>query len=208
MMQEAGPYLGSVKKITVDANNSLFIPVSNKSAEARADFLDKFAEAENNMYIKERLVKRISQLRGKIAVLKISGQDFEREYLKDKADDAIKASKVALQEGVVEGGGMCLWRIAQDMKPKSVGEEILRKALIAPLKQNIENAGLDYAEITNGFIGGVGYDTRKNAYVDMVEYGIIDPAKVERCAVENAVANAAQFITGHCSVTEYVEPKD
>ena len=61
---------------------------------------------------------------------------------------------------------------------------------------------------TNGFIGGVGYDTRKNAYVDMVECGIIDPAKVERCAVENAVANAAQFITGHASVTDYVEPKD
>lgn len=208
MMNEANNYLGKVKKITTDANNTLLIPVSNKSAEDRAVHLQKFADIEPNMYIKERLIKRISQLKGKIAVLRIAGQDFEREYLKDKADDAIKASKVALQEGVVEGGGMCLWRIAQAIKPKNVGEEILRKALIAPLKQNIENAGLDYAEIVGGFNEKIGFDTRKNIYVNLIENGIIDPAKVERVAVENAVASAAQFITGHASVTELYEPKD
>ena len=210
MMSEAGSYLGRVKRVMSDANSTLFIPTSVDSAIQRAKFLEEFAETEPNQYIKERLVKRISQLRGKIAVLRIAGQDFEREYLKDKADDAIKASKVALQEGVVEGGGMCLWRIAQEMKPKNVGEEILRKALIAPLKQNIENAGKDYAEIA-GFMASdmarCGYDTRNNRYVDMVKNGIIDPAKVERCAVENAVANAAQFITAHCSICEFIETK-
>lgn len=215
MMSDANKYLGKVKKITCDASKTLFIPVSNAPAQQRADHLEKFAEVEQNMYIKERLVKRISQLRGKIAVLKIGGQDFEREYLKDKADDAIKASKVALQEGVVEGGGMCLWRIAQGMKPKTVGEEILKKALIAPLKQNIENAGLDYAEIVSGFSklegwsanSKPGYDTRHNRYVDMVFDGIMDPAKVERVAVENAVASAGQFITAHASITELIEEK-
>lgn len=208
MMSDADKYLGKVKKVTVDASKSLFIPVSNEPAQQRANHLQKFLELENNMYIAERLNKRISQLRGKIAVLKIGGQDFEREYLKDKADDAIKASKVALQEGVVEGGGMCLWRIAQGMKPKSIGEEILRKALVAPLKQNIENAGLDYAEIIKSMPIDCGYNTRDNKYVNMIENGIIDPAKVERCALENAVASAGQFITAHASITEKIDVKD
>jgi len=201
------PHLGIVSKLIVDANKSIFIPKDNRNAKSRADFLKKFAENEQNIYIKERLEKRISQLNGKIAILKIGGQDFEREYLKDKADDAIKATKVALQEGVVEGGGMCLWRIAQSIKPKTVGEEILKKALIAPLKKNIENAGQDYAEIVRGFSDSIGYDTRKNEYSNLLESGIIDPAKVERCALENATANAATFLTGYASITELPESK-
>ena len=205
MMQEADQYLGRAKKVVVDASNSLFIPVDTKSAKARADHLKKFAEVEQNLYIKEKLEKRVSQLNGKIAVLRIGGQDFEREYLKDKADDAIKASKVALQEGVVEGGGMCLWRVAQEMKPKTVGEIILKKALIAPLKQNIENAGGDYAEVVRGFKDNLGFDTKNNQYVVMVENGIIDPTKVERCALENATANAATFLTGYASITDLPE---
>ena len=202
MMSEADKYLGKVKKIVSDANKTLFIPVDNKSAQQRADFLEKFVREEQNMYIKERLEKRVSQLRGQIAVLKIAGQDFEREYLKDKADDAIKASKVALQEGVVEGGGMCLWRIAQDMKAKTVGEIIVKEALKAPLKQICENAGKDYAEISYCLYGDIGYDAKNDSVGDLIKAGIIDPAKVERCVVENSIANAAQFITGSVSICE------
>jgi len=207
------PYLGKVKKIIVDANKSLFIPESNKPAQKRAEFLQKFADLEQNMYIKERLVKRISQLKGQIAVMKIGGQDFEREYLKDKADDAIKASKVALQEGVVEGGGMCLWRISNGMKGKTIGEIIMKEALKAPLKTIIKNAAKDYAEIVSTFVFNkehLGYNAENNTYVNMIEHGIIDPAKVTRCAIENSIANAAQFIIGmdNGSITdEYIKDK-
>ena len=92
-------------------------------------------------------------------------------------------------------------------KTKTVGEEILKKALIAPLKKNIENAGQDYAEIVRGFSDSIGYDTRKNEYSNLLESGIIDPAKVERCALENATANAATFLTGYASITELPESK-
>lgn len=202
-------HLGLAKKVVSDSAKTLFIPEDGSKALTYANHLQKIANDEPNIYIKERLEKRISQLKGGVAVLKIGASDFEREYLKDKADDAIKASKSALEEGIVEGGGMTLWRIAQEMKPKTIGEEIMKKALISPLKKIIENAGKDYAEIANtiGKYDDTGYDAKNDKYVDMIENGIIDPGKVERCAVENAVANTAQFITGFCAITDKIEKK-
>lgn len=193
--------LGKCKRVVIDANKSLFIPEDSSKSEMYANHLKKFAKAETNMYVKERLERRISQLEGGIAVLKIGSSDFEREYLKDKADDAIKACKAALEEGVVVGGGQCLARIATNMKAKTVGEQILKKALLAPFAKILENANKDYAEVL--MKGGLnGYDVKNDKYVDMIESGIIDPAKVERCALENAVQNAAQFITMFASITE------
>ena len=203
-------HLGWVKKIVSDSNKTLFIPKDVSKSLEYSNNLQKIANIEPNMYIKERLEKRISQLRGGVAVLKIGCQDFEREYLKDKADDAIKASKSALQEGIVAGGGMTLWKIAQDMKPKTIGEEILKKALVAPFKRIIENAAKDYAEISNKISRlepGFGYNAKTDEFVNLIDEGVIDPAKVERCAIENAVSNTAQFITGFCSITDKPEKK-
>lgn len=201
--------LGWAKKVVSDQNKTLFIPKDGTSAVLYAKNLENIANEEPNMYIKQRLDRRVSQLRGGVAVLKIGANDFEREYLKDKADDAIRASKSALAEGIVEGGGMCLWRIAQKMIPKTIGEEILKKALVAPLKRIIENAGKDYAEIANTIskYDSVGYDAKNDKFVSMIESGIIDPTRVERAAVQNAIANTAQFITGFCSITDSVEIK-
>lgn len=200
-------HLGWCKKVVCDQNKTLFIPKDPSKAEIYAANLEKIADAEPNMYLKERLKKRVSQLRGGVAILRIGASDFEREYLKDKADDAIKASKSALEEGIVEGGGMTLWRIAQDMKPKTIGEEIMKKALVAPFKKIIENAGKDYAEIISKMPKDSGYDAKFDEFVPLIANGIIDPAKVERCAVENATANTAQFITGFCAITDLVEDK-
>lgn len=200
-------HLGHVKKIVCDSNKTLFIPKDNTSSVLYANSLQKLSDLEPNMYIKQRLDKRISQMRGGVAVLKIGASDFEREYLKDKADDAIRASKSALKEGIVEGGGMCLWRIAQEMKPKTVGEEILKKALTAPLRKIIENSGQDYAEIISNMPSGFGYDAKNDEYIPLIVNGIIDPAKVERCAVENSVSNVSQFITGFASITDLIEEK-
>lgn len=198
-------HLGYCKKVISDSNKSLFIPKDPSKAITYSNHLQKIADDEPNMYIKERLNKRISQLRGGIAVLKIGAPDFEREYLKDKADDAIKASKSALEEGIVEGGGLTLWRIAQNMVPKTIGEHILKKALTAPFKKIVENAGKDYSEVLLNIEDNIGFNAKTSEFVNMKEKGIIDPAKVERCAVENAVSNVAQFITGFCSITDLIE---
>lgn len=199
-------HLGRCKKVVSDANKTLFIPTDVKKSVKYANHLEGFLKDENNWYIKQKLERRVAQLRGGIAVLKIGTGDFNREYLKDKADDAIKACKVALQEGVVEGGGMCLYRIAQSMKPKTIGEDILKRALTAPFKKIVENAAKDYAEVVKNMPDGMGYDAKNDKYVKMFDAGIIDPAKVERCALENATSNAAQFITMHASITEDYEP--
>jgi chaperonin GroEL len=201
-------HLGRVKKVVCDANNSLFISDDPMKSELYATHLERFAKTETNMYIKTKLERRIAQLRGGVAVLKIGTQDFNREYLKDKADDAIKAAKSALEEGVVEGGGMAFWRIANAMKPKTIGEEILKKALTAPLRKIIENANKDYTEIVfNNITLYRGYDAKNDLCVDMFDSGIIDPTKVERCALENAISNAANFITMSASITEHVDDK-
>lgn len=206
-------HLGRAKKVVADANKTLFVPSHPEKAELYANHLEKFRNNEANWYVKQRLEKRISQLRGGVAVLKIGTQDFNREYLKDKADDAIKACKAALEEGVVEGGGMCLWRIASKMKGKTIGEQILKKSLQAPFKKICENAGKDHAEIlmdiktySDGYGTSMGYDARNDEYILLVENGIIDPAKVERAAVENAVSNAANFITMFASIVDEPAP--
>ncbi len=207
-------HLGKAKKVTIDANKSIFIADDPSKAEAYANHLEKFVDNEHNQFIKTRLQKRISQLRGGVAVLKIGSQDFNREYLKDKADDTIKACKAALEEGIVEGGGMCLWRIAQKMPNKTIGQQILRKALTAPLRKILENANVDYAEVVtkigeysgDGSVTKFGYNAKDNTYTDLVRDGVVDPAKVERCALENACSNAANFITMFASITDYVKP--
>jgi len=112
-----------------------------------------------------------------------------------------------LEEGIVEGGGMCLYRIAEALKPQTIGEEILKKALSAPLKRIIENAGEDYADIVKDMPQGHGYDAKANRYARMIECGIIDPSKVERVSLINAVSNSANLITSHASISEHVAPK-
>lgn len=199
-------HLGKVKKVTSDAHKTIFIPENPALATKYANILQSFAASEHNSYIKERLERRIAQLRGSIAILKIGAStDFERVYLKRKAEDAVKAVKAALEEGIVEGGGMALWRIGQDMKPKTLGEQILKKALSAPLQTIAKNCGKDYAELIKDLPEGKGYDAKNDKYVSMVENGIIDPTKVERCALENAVSAATTFITAFCTISDVQE---
>lgn len=198
-------HLGKAKKVISTANKTLFLG-DGESAKKHATHLEKASEFDPNQYAAKKLIERVSKLRGGVASLRIGAPtDFEREYLKFKAEDAVKAVKAALEEGVVEGGGMALWRIAQDLDTKTIGEQILSKALKAPLIKIIENCGKDYADIIKELPEGKGYDAKSDKYVDMVESGIIDPAKVERCAVENAISSASQFITSFCFITDIHE---
>lgn len=194
-------HLGQAKIISSE-KKTVFLSKNNKAKE-QADRLTAMADMNPNKWEGDRYRERAAKLRKGIAVLRIgSHSTVDMTYLKDKADDAVHATQAALEEGIVEGGGMCLWRIAQDMEPKTVGEEVLRKALCSPLKRICENAGKDYAEVVRQLQDNQGYNAKEDVTCDMFASGIVDPAKVERTAVTNALLNAAQFITTHAAVVE------
>lgn len=197
--------LGSATKVVADAHKTLFV---SDHGMAYADQLEATVESEPNMYRKEKLKERIAQLRGGVAILKVAAStDFEREYLKLKAEDAIKAVSSALEEGIVEGGGMALWRIAQSMGD-SLGEQILSKALRQPFRKIIENSGKDYAEVVAGLLPNMGWNAQNSTYSDLIADGIVDPAKVERKAVANAVSAAGTLITTFCLITDIPNDKN
>ncbi len=195
-------HLGYCKKITCEANKTQFIG-NGFSHKQYVKELEAKADTEPNIYTQKNMRQRVANLKGGIAVLRIGAPtDTEREPLKDKAEDAVKATQAALAEGIVEGGGMALYRIASDLKPKTVGEEILKRALTAPLRKIIENGGKDYAEVIKNMPDGMGYDAKEEKYVDMMANGIVDPLKVERCALENAVSAISKFITVFVTISD------
>ena len=198
-------HLGKADKVISDTKKTLFVAKTKAGAELAAR-LQVDAQEVNNQYEKENMLKRVAKLTGGIAVIKIgAATDLDRVYKKHKTDDTVAAVKAALEEGVVEGGAMALWRIAQEMDNKEVGEIILKKALTSPLRKICENAGLDYTEIVGKMPEGQGYDFKNDCYVDMIEANIIDPVKVERVSLENAVSNASMLITTHACVSEIKE---
>lgn len=214
--------LGFAKKVVCDANKTLFTTDGN-AAKKYAVLLNMQAENDPNMYSAKKIREREAKMRGGIAVLRIGAStDFERDYLRLKAEDSVKAVQAALAEGICEGGGMTLWRLAQELKANTIGEHVLKAAMTAPLRKIIENAGKDYTEIITGlkdqFLGFdaldksnnlvMGYDAKNDKYVDMIKEGIIDPSKVERCALENSVSAASTFITTFALITDVNEHKD
>lgn len=193
-------HLGQAQKIVATEKKTLFV-AKTKEGEELANRLKEQAEIIQNQFEKEMILKRVAKLTGGIAVIKIgAATDLDRVYRKHKTDDTVAAVKAALEEGIVEGGGMALWRIAHNMEAKTVGEQILKDSLNAPLKKICENAGKKYDEIVIKMPEGTGYDAKNDKYVDMLGSDIIDPTKVERVALKNAVSNAALFITMECVI--------
>lgn len=198
-------HLGFAKKIICEANKSLFI-TDGVSAKQYAKVLEVQDRNETNIYVSKTLKSRIAKLNGGLAVLRIGAStDFERDYLRRKAEDSVKAVQAALAEGYVEGGGMTLWRLAQTLSGKTIGDQILNKALRAPFKKIVENAGKDYAEIVAGLKLGMGYNAKTEKYENLIENGVIDPLKVERCALENAISAASTFTTTFALITDVPE---
>lgn len=200
-------HLGLAKKITATDKKTVIVNQSPKTKEY-IDFLRVSANAEQNQYDKKALETRADRLEGGVALIKVGAHtDSEREYLKHKIEDAVNATKSALDEGLVEGGGMCLYRIANRLKGNSIGEQILRVALKAPLKAIVENAGMEYATVVKSVTKNKGLDVKKMKYVRMFEKGIVDPAKVTRCAFQNALSSAATFITAGVAIADLPEEK-
>lgn len=181
--------------------------VGKGKSKERAAYLEAQAANLTNSFERSATLKRAGKLRSGVAVLNIGAySEQELGYLRDKADDAIKAVRSALEEGYVEGGGMCLYRIADSLPDTTVGRVLLKTALQAPFKRIIENAGKDYATVMKG-LGTKGYDAKEGTYKDLVKAGIIDPAKVERVAVESAVSAIAETIVTNALIVDHHEEK-
>ncbi|MBP6860431.1 MAG: chaperonin GroEL [Candidatus Pacebacteria bacterium] len=217
--------LGKAARVVAAKDNTVFVGGKGKKAdiEERIKQLKAQIEGTKSQFDRENLESRIAKLSGGVAVIRVgAATETEMKYLKDKIDDAVKATKASIEEGIVPGGGTALAKVAGDMKgmkdeggvssDEKTGYDIVTRALEQPLRQIAMNAGKDDASVIVGKVQGAkgfaGYDAMNDVMVDdMVKAGIIDPVKVTRSAVENAVSAAAILLTTEAAVAEIPEPK-
>jgi chaperonin GroEL len=216
--------LGGAKRVVASKDTTVFVGGKGKKADitARAESLKAQAAATTSKFDKEKLEERVAKLSGGVAVIRVgAATETEMKYLKDKIDDAVKATKASIEEGIVAGGGTALAKVAKKLaagekkgmtEDESVGYDIVVRSLEVPLRQIALNAGKDNASaIVEKVQAGksmAGYDAMKDEMVeDMADAGIIDPVKVTRSAVENAVSAAAILLTTEAAVADLPEPK-
>ena len=214
--------LGSCKKIKVDKDNSTIVSGSGKKSDiaARCDSIKKQVEETTSDYDKEKLQERLAKLAGGVAVIKVGGAtEVEVKERKDRVEDALNATRAAVEEGIVTGGGCALLYAAQNLdKVKAKGEdqkagvEIVRKALEAPIRQITKNAGVDGSVIVGKLLEqkkrSYGYDAQNEEYCDMFSKGIIDPVKVVRTALQDAASIAGLLVTTEAMVADKPDDKD
>lgn len=209
---------GSAEKITVTKEDTVIINgAGEKSAiQARVAQISREIEETSSDYDREKLQERLAKLSGGVAVLEVgAASEIEQKERKDRIDDALQATRAAIEEGVVPGGGVALLnavsaldkvKVAND--EEAVGVRILRKALEAPFRQILSNAGFEAASYIKDVKGSNGFDARDGEMVDMVKKGIIDPVKVTRSAIENASSVAMLLLTTEAVVNEIPEKDD
>ncbi len=181
-----------------------------KALKARVALIESELEKSTSDYDKEKLQERLAKLSGGVAVLEVgAASEVEQKERKDRIDDAKRATLAAIEEGVVPGGGVALLdarkaldSVELESDDEKVGLNILRKALEAPFRQILANAGKEAASYINEVKNGMGYDARKDIFVNMIEEGILDPVKVTRTALENASSVAMLLLTTEAVVSE------
>ena len=210
--------LGSAERVTIDKDNTTIVNGSGdkKEIQARVGQIKSQIETTTSDYDKEKLQERLVKLAGGVAVLYVgAASEVEMKEKKDRVDDALHATRAAVEEGIVAGGGVALIRARKQLeKIKSsnddelTGIQIISRALEAPLRTIVENAGGEgsvvVAKILDGK-GGFGYDAKSETYVDLFESGIIDPKKVTRVALENAASVAGMILTTECALVDIKE---
>ena len=210
------PMLGSAKLVTIDKDNTTIIDGAGKKADinGRCEQLRTQMEETTSDYDKEKLQERLAKLAGGVAVIKVGGAtETEVKEKKDRVDDALHATRAAVEEGIVPGGGVALLRAAKALSKvetsnddQKVGVEIVRRALGVPLRQIAENAGEDGAvvagKVSENATVNFGFDAQSGKYVDMVKAGIIDPTKVVRVALQDAASIAGLLITTEAMVAD------
>jgi len=216
--------LGGAKRVVMAKDTTTFIGGKGKKANiaARVENLKAQIEGMKSKFDQEQVENRIAKLSGGVAVIRVgAATETEMKYLKDKIDDAVKATKASIEEGIVPGGGTALAKVAKKLanaqmkgmtEDEAVGYDIVVRALEVPLRQIAINAGKDNAaSIVEKVQAGramAGYDALADEMVDdMTEEGIIDPVKVTRSAVENAVSAAAILLTTESAIADIPEPK-
>jgi len=206
--------LGSAKRVTVDKETTVVIDGGGDSAtiEERADIIRTQSKKASGFEL-SKLQERLAKLSGGVAVIKVGGAtEVEMKEKRDRIDDALHATRAAVEEGIVPGGGVALIRacdavdnITGDNHDQDIGIAIARRAMEDPLRQIVENAGVEasvvLSEVAKGE-GNYGYNAGTGEYGDMVEMGILDPTKVTRSALQNAASVAALIITTECMVVE------
>ena len=213
--------LGRAKRVTIDKDNTTII----NGAGSASDIKDRIAMIKVQIadctsdYDKEKLQERLAKLAGGVAVVNVgAATEVELKEKKHRVEDALSATRAAIEEGVIPGGGVALVQASKVLEAKSlegmteeekVGYEIVRRALEEPIRQISENAGVDGAIVADKCKNaekGVGFDANTMQWVNMVEAGIIDPVKVTRSALQNAASIAALILTTECAVTDIPAP--
>ena len=212
--------MGTVKRVTVDKDNTIIIDGSGSKSDigARVDQIRTQIEKATSDYDKEKLQERVAKLAGGVAVIKIgAATEVEMKEKKDRVDDALHATRAAVEEGIVPGGGVALIRaidaidkVKGDNPDQDVGIAIARRAMEEPLRQIVANAGDEpsvvVAKVREGK-GNFGYNAANGEYGDMIAMGILDPTKVTRYALQNAASVAGLMITTEAMIADKPQPE-
>ena len=214
--------LGKCRRITITKDSTTIVAEGNEQpVKARCEQIRRQMEETESSYDKEKLQERLAKLSGGVAVVKVgAATETEMKDKKLRLEDAINATKAAVEEGIVPGGGTTLTHLSPELdkwassnlkEEELIGAMIVVRALAAPLKRIAENAGQNGAVIAERVKEkefNVGFNAATNEFVDMFEAGIVDPAKVTRSALQNAASIAGMVLTTECIIVDKPEPKD
>jgi len=213
-------HLGNAKRVVLNKENTTIIDGAGAQVdiEARVAQIRKQIEDTTSDYDKEKLQERLAKLAGGVAVIKVgAGTEVEMKEKKARVEDALHATRAAVEEGVVPGGGVALVRALQaiselkgDNEDQNVGIALLRRAVEAPLRQIVANAGGEPSVVVDKVkqgSGNYGFNAASDTYGDMIEMGILDPAKVTRSALQAAASIGGLMVTTEAMVAEVVEDK-
>ena len=212
-------HLGTCERVTVDKDNTTVVggAGTKEDIESRISQIKQQIEATTSDYDKEKLQERLAKLSGGVAVLYVgAATEVEMKEKKDRVDDALHATRAAIEEGIVAGGGVAFVRSLESLEKlkgenedENIGIAIVRKALESPIRTIAENSGVDGSIVFHKVLDGkgdFGYNARMDQYEDLKKAGIIDPTKVARIALENAASIAALVLTTECVINEKPEP--
>lgn len=213
--------LGRASRVVCDGESTTIVGGAGDASmiKARIEQIRTLIEKTTSDYDREKLEERAAKLSGGVAVIRVGAPtEAEMKRKKEALDDAINATKAAVAEGIVPGGGLALLRCTKSIEKleetvegdERTGLQILRRALATPMRQIAENSGVDDGVIVARSLdskGNIGYDAAKNTYVDLVDAGIVDPTKVVRVALENAVSVASVLLLTEATITEVLEPE-
>lgn len=210
--------LGTAETVTIDKDNTTIVNGSGKASDikARVNQIKSQIESTTSDYDREKLQERLAKLAGGVAVLYVgAASEIEMKEKKDRVDDALNATRAAVEEGIVAGGGVALVRAQKSLEKISdvnldevTGIQIVSRAIEAPLRTIVDNAGGEGSVVINKVTegkGDFGYDAKNDIFVDMLKAGIIDPKKVTRVALENAASVAGMILTTECALIDIKE---